>query len=471
MRFVFYNTLTRKKEELKPLKKDKLDVFVCGPTVYDLSHIGHGRIYVVFDSIVKTLKKNGLRVRYLQNITDVDDKIIDRARLTNKTPKALAREFEKEYLKDMKALKIDSVDIYARASDHIAEIISQIERLLEKGFAYIASSGIYFEVNKFNDYGKLSGQKLEDKFNTERVEHDPEKKNQKDFALWKRSSFDKAQDKKSEPSWPSPWGMGRPGWHIEDTAIAEKYFGQQYDMHGGALDLIFPHHECEIAQIEAISNKKPYVNMWLHGGFLTVRGEKMSKSIGNIIVLRDLLKNYSAESFRLMILQAHYRSPIDYDEDLIKQAEATSERLAEFYERVKQNKRNSSENNHLAEKIKNARENFWRAVGNDFDTPVAFAILFSFVKDINPLLDNSSLSKRETKSVINLLEKINEVFGIIKKRTKQTAPREIKDLAKERELFRKEKRWAEADQTRKQLSELGWVVEDTPQGPKLKRII
>ncbi len=461
--FSFYNTLTRSKEELVPLKNNGLDIFVCGPTVYDLSHIGHGRIYVVFDSIVKALRKGGFKVQYLQNITDVDDKIIERARLHDKTPRALAREFEKEYLKDMKALKIDSVDIYARASEHIPEIIDQIKRLLEKDFAYITPSGIYFEVKKFSDYGKLSGQKLEDTFNTERVEHDPEKKNQKDFALWKKS-------KPKEPQWTSPWGSGRPGWHIEDTAIAEKYFGQQYDLHGGALDLIFPHHECEIAQIEAISNKKPYVNMWLHGGFLTVRGEKMSKSIGNIIVLRDLLQNYSAESFRLMILQAHYRSPIDYDEDLIKQAETTSERLTEFYERMHQYKNFSQENNHFTEKIKKAQNNFWQATADDFDTPVAFAVLFSFIKDINPLIDNSALSKKDTKSILQFLKDINKVFGIIKKRAKQTISQEVKDLAAERELFRKEKRWAEADQTRKQLAELGWIVEDTTEGPRLKKI-
>ncbi|HEY4496836.1 MAG: cysteine--tRNA ligase [Candidatus Terrybacteria bacterium RIFCSPLOWO2_01_FULL_44_24] len=463
MKFSFYNTLTRQKEELKPLKPKKIDIFVCGPTVYDLAHIGHGRVFVIFDAVVKTLRHSGYNVRYLQNITDVDDKIIARAELQGKTPKALAHKFEHEYLKDMKALNITSPDNYARASDHIDEILSQIKRLLKKDCAYITPNGVYFSVKNFHDYGKLSHQKLDKMEETERIEHDPDKKHKQDFALWKKA-------KAGEPFWPSPWGKGRPGWHIEDTAIAEKYFGQQYDMHGGALDLIFPHHECEIAQMETISNKKPYVRMWLHAGFLNVRGEKMSKSLGNIISIRDLLKDYSAQAFRMLIFQAHYRSPIDYDEDLMKQAQAAQERLTDFYNRLKTIKRFGPENDRIKSIIFTSNKNFWEKLEDDFNTPRAIAIIFSLMKTLNPLINNFAISKREAKAAKEFLKNADGIMHILGPKQTSSIPQEVKNLINERELMRKERRWTEADQSRKELAQIGWTIEDTPEGPKPKRI-
>src|SRR3989338_3896037 len=278
-----YNTLSGKKEAVTLKKGKAVQLFVCGPTVYDYSHLGHARTYIAFDVIVKYLKEKGYKVFYLQNITDIDDKIIQRAQKKGIAAEKLAQDFEKEYLKDMKTLKVDSVTKYARATDYIKEIISQTKRLLEKGYAYQIKDGIYYDISKFKNYGKLSGrtvQQAEDAIS--RIDENINKKNKGDFILWKIS-------KPGEPKWTSPCGYGRPGWHIEDTAITEKIFGPQYDIHGGGEDLIIPHHEAEIAQMEAISGKKPLVKYWLHTSFLNVGGKKMSKSLGNFFTIRDIL--------------------------------------------------------------------------------------------------------------------------------------------------------------------------------------
>ena len=264
-----YNTMTREKEELK-VKNNKIKLFVCGPTVYDYSHIGHARTYISFDVIVRYLKHEGYSVFYLQNITDIDDKIIKRAKERGEDPLELSHRFEKEYLNDMKRLNVNNVNFYARATEHMDEIINQVQTLIDKGYAYDTESGVYFDVSAYEDFGKLSNRNLDDLQDNARVQTDSNKRDPKDFALWKK------QDE--EPYWESPWGNGRPGWHIEDTAITEAYFGPQYDVHGGGLDLIFPHHDAEIAQMEAASGKKPLVQYWMHTGFLNVRGEKMSKS-------------------------------------------------------------------------------------------------------------------------------------------------------------------------------------------------
>ena len=308
-----YNTLTRKKESFTPKKGKKVNLFVCGPTIYDFSHIGHARTYIVFDAFVKYLKQKSFNVFYLQNITDIDDKIIIRAKEKKTTPRKLALLFEKEYLKDMKSLKVSSITKYARATSHVKEIISQVKRLLKKGFAYQIKDGIYYDISNFKNYGKLSRRTvLQAEDAVSRIDETKDKRNKGDFCLWKFS-------KKGEPRWKSPFGLGRPGWHIEDTAITEKYFGLQYDIHGGARDLIFPHHEAEIAQMEAISGKSPMVNYWLHTGFLTVKGKKMAKSLGNFITIKDFLKDYSPRILRLFVIKSHYRSPIDYNEKLISQ--------------------------------------------------------------------------------------------------------------------------------------------------------
>ncbi|MEK7537914.1 MAG: cysteine--tRNA ligase, partial [Patescibacteria group bacterium] len=305
-----YNTLSGKKDLFKPIKGRQVNLFVCGPTVYDYSHLGHARAYIIFDAFVKYLRHLGFKVFYLQNITNIDDKIIARAREKNVAPKNLAKPFEKEYLNDMKLLGVDSVSKYARATDYIKEIISQVQRLEEKGFAYkIEEDGIYYNIAKFKDYGKLAGRTvLQADDGVSRIDYSKDKKNRGDFCLWK------LKQSEQEPSWNSPWGQGRPGWHIEDTAITEKFFGPQYDIHGGARDLIFPHHQAEVAQMEAISGKKPLVKYWMHAGFLTVNHTKMSKSLGNFITISDFTKRCAPNYLRFFIVKNSWRSPMDYSE-------------------------------------------------------------------------------------------------------------------------------------------------------------
>jgi cysteinyl-tRNA synthetase len=295
-----YSTLSRTVEPLETLHLDRVALFVCGPTVYDYSHLGHARTYVVFDVLAKYLRWTGKEVFYLQNITDVDDKIINRAREEGTSQSTLARRFEAEYFRDMKSLGIDAVSYYARATTHIPEIIGQIQRLVDRGVAYITESGVYFNLDTFGHNGELSGQERAQRVS--RVS-DATKHDSLDFALWKLGEF-------GEYTWDSPWGRGRPGWHIEDTAISEKYFGQQYDIHGGGLDLIFPHHEAEIAQMESLEGKHPMVRYWMHTGFLTVKGAKMSKSLGNFITIRDALRTWNKDVLRYFILLSHYRSPL-----------------------------------------------------------------------------------------------------------------------------------------------------------------
>jgi cysteinyl-tRNA synthetase len=295
-----YSTLTRTVEPLVTLHPDRVYLFVCGPTVYDYSHLGHARTYVVFDVLAKYLRSTGKEVFYLQNITDVDDKIINRAEEEGVSQPALARKFETEYLRDMQSLGIDAVSYYARATTHIPEIIDQVGRLIARRVAYVTETGVYFNVDTFERNGELSGQ---DGSNRVSRVTDSTKQNPLDFALWKIGEY-------GEYTWNSPWGRGRPGWHIEDTAISEKYFGQQYDIHGGGLDLIFPHHEAEIAQMESLEGKHPMVRYWMHTGFLTVKGEKMSKSLGNFVTIRDALQSWNKDTLRYFILLSHYRSPL-----------------------------------------------------------------------------------------------------------------------------------------------------------------
>jgi cysteinyl-tRNA synthetase len=307
-----YSTLTRTTEPLITRYPGRVSLFVCGPTVYDYSHLGHARTYVVFDVLARYLRWTGLEVFYLQNITDVDDKIISRAEKEGVSQHDLSRKFEAEYLHDMHALGVDAVSYYARATTHIPEIISQIGRLIEREVAYVSDNGVYFNIDRFTHNGDLSGQKRDKRVS--RV-NDPSKQNPEDFALWKFGEF-------GEYTWDSPWGRGRPGWHIEDTAISEKYFGQQYDIHGGGLDLIFPHHEAEIAQMESLEEKHPMVKYWLHTGFLTVKGEKMSKSLGNFVTIRNALKAWDKDVLRYFILLSHYRSPLQATEEGLQNAES-----------------------------------------------------------------------------------------------------------------------------------------------------
>ena len=460
-----YNTLTRKKEILRPKKGKKLNIFVCGPTVYDFSHIGHARTYIAFDVIVKYLRFKGYDVFYLQNITDIDDKIINRAKKEGISWKELARKFEREYKKDIKALGINSVSKYARATEHIKEIISQVERLLKKGYAYQIEDGIYYDISKFKDYGKLSGRTvLQAEDAVSRIDEAKKKRNKGDFCLWKFWS-----GKAWEPKWRSPWGYGRPGWHIEDTAITEKYFGPQYDIHGGARDLIFPHHEAEIAQMEAISGKKPMVRYWLHTGFLTVKGQKMSKSLGNFITIREFLNKHSARVLRYFILKSHYRSPIDYSEKAILQAQNELERIDEFVEKV-QNVKLKIKNYSSKFKIDKFKNEFEGAMDDDFNTPKAIAVIFELIKKVNSMLDKDQITRKETQQILDFLKSIDKVFGFIFKKEKIRIPKNVQKLVEKREKLRKQKKWEEADRIRKEVEDLGYEIQDTPSGPKIRKL-
>ncbi|MDO8633342.1 MAG: cysteine--tRNA ligase [Candidatus Wildermuthbacteria bacterium] len=463
-----YNTLTRKKETLKSLaaaRGEKLRLFVCGPTVYDLSHIGHARTYIAFDAFVRYLRSEKHTVFYLQNITDVDDKIIQRAKETNTNPKVLAKRFEREYMRDMKAVGILSVNEYARATDYIKEIISQVERLLRKRFAYeIPNDGIYYDISKFADYGKLSKRKaLSAEDAVSRIDESVQKRNKGDFALWKFS-------KPREPKWESPWGSGRPGWHIEDTAITENHFGSQYDIHGGARDLIFPHHEAEISQMEAISGKEPLAKYWMHTGFLTVKGEKMSKSLGNFVTIRDFIKKHSPRILRLLVLKTSYRSPIDYSEKLVEQTKQELARIEEFAEKLRetQNLKRGTSRRSLHFTLYVSR--FRKALEDDFNTPKAIAALFDLVKQGNTLLGTNTLSSKDAKAILAFLAEVDDIFGFIfwGKENHKAVSGEIQKLVKEREKHRKSGEWKKADDLRKSLEAKGWLVDDTPSGSRLK---
>ncbi len=475
-----YNTLSKKKEEIKPLKNKRINLFVCGPTVYDFSHIGHARTYIIFDCFAKYLKSRGFKVFYLQNITNVDDKIIAKAREKGVLPAHLAEAFEKDYLKDMKLLGITSVNRYARATDYIKEILSQISRLAEKGYAYKLADGIYFDISKFKGYGKLSGRTaLEAEDSVSRIDYSTNKKNRGDFCLWKFNEGGEGLDAREassagspvfEPSWPASFGAGRPGWHIEDTAITEKFFGAQYDIHGGGRDIMFPHHEAEITQMESISGKAPLAKYWIHTGFLTINGQKMSKSLNNGITIDDFLKRYSASQLRFWIAKNLWSSPIDYSESVMIEVASAMEKIEEFLRKIKVIKATKGTGaKHL---LANAKENFYKELDDDFNTPKAFAVLFEFIKEANKLLDANSIGKKEAGNIYAFFKEIDKIFGIIdfKKLTKSNIPTEVKKLVALRERHRKSSEWQKADEVRKEIEKYGFSVDDTKDGVVLKKI-
>lgn len=451
-----YSTMTRQKEELK-VTNNKIKLFVCGPTVYDYSHIGHARTYISFDVIVRYLKHEGYSVFYLQNITDIDDKIIKRAKENNEDPLELSHRFEKEYLKDMETLNVSNVNFYARATEHMNEIINQIQDLIDKGYAYDTETGVYFDVSKFEDFGKLSNRNLDDLQNT-RIQIDSTKKDPKDFALWKK------QDE--QPYWESPWGNGRPGWHIEDTAITETYFGPQYDIHGGGLDLIFPHHDAEIAQMEASSGKEPLVEYWMHTGFLNVSGEKMSKSLGNFITIKELLEIVTPEVYRFFVLSTHYRSPIDFSEDTLKQAENSLKRIQNTGKIIidKLTEDNLPEGNVLDEDLELFKEEFFNAMNNDFNTPIALSNLFDFTHKINKAISSNEVSRNTLNNIVETFKDIESILGfdiIVEDDMVSDVSGDLLNIITEiREDLRSKKDWDLADKIRDELANLDITLED-----------
>ncbi|MBZ9570212.1 cysteine--tRNA ligase [Methanobrevibacter sp. TMH8] len=480
-----YNTISRKKEVFETINNDKnVNLFVCGPTVYDDAHIGHGRTYISFDMIKRYLEFIGYSVFYVENITDIDDKIINRAKEREIDPEDLARDFEEKFKEDMEKLNVNSVNLYPRATYHLNEIFNQIEILISKGYAYETETGVYFETSKFKDFGKLSNRKL-DKLDSHRIAIDKTKKDPKDFALWKKTEVDET------PFYKSKWGNGRPGWHIEDTAITEKYFGPQYDIHGGGLDLIFPHHDAEIAQMEAISGKKPMVNYWMHTGFLNVDGVKMSKSLGNFITIRDLLKEWNPMAYRLFVLSTHYRSPIDFSSKSLNQALKNLHRLNKTVDNLKQTldylknlevletseKSNITDDPNkykLLNQLNSAKEEFFFHMNDDFNTPRALAIILSFTKVINGHINeiddknNSDVSIEDLKFIresLSLLKDFEAIFKLniftIKEEKKEDKSSQLLDIISfTREKLREEKNYDLSDEIRNKLNEIDINIED-----------
>jgi len=469
-----FNTLSGKKEILRPRNGKKINLFICGPTVYDYSHIGHARTYVIFDSFVKYLRAQGYKVFYLQNITNLDDKIIARAREKKVPVKDLADAFEKEYLKNMKTLGVNSVTKYAKATGYIKEIISQVKRLQDKGYAYkIEGDGIYYEISKFKNYGKLAGRTvLAAEDGVSRIDYSKDKRNRGDFCLWKFSSME------DEPKWKSPWGEGRPGWHIEDTAISEKFFGPQYDIHGAARDLIFPHHEAEIAQIEAISGKRPMAKYWMHAGFLTVNGQKMSKSLGNFMTIDDFLRRYPVEQLRFLIVKNLWSSPIDFSDSAMVEIKSTLEKIEELLRKLQETKtkkikKQTKPKVQVLKLLEQAEKKFDAELDDNFNTPKAFAVLFEFIKEINKNIGENSVGKKDADKIYKFFIKINGIFGIINFKNikgKKAIPAEIKKLADEREKYRKNQEWQKADEVRAEIEKRGFMVEDTKDGLIIKPI-
>jgi cysteinyl-tRNA synthetase len=476
-----YNTLTGKKDLLKPMHGKNINLFVCGVTVFDFPHIGHARTYVFFDSYVKYLRSLGFKVFYLQNITNIDDKIIQRAREKRVPPKDLALAFEKEYLNAMKILKVNSVSKYARATNYIKEIINQVQILEKKGFAYlIENDGYYFNIAKFKNYGKLANRTVsEAEDGVSRIDYSGKKINRGDFCLWK------FKQEENEPSWKSPFGQGRPGWHIEDTAISEKFFGAQYDMHGGGRDLIFPHHEAEVSQMEAISGKRPLVKYWLHTGFLTIGGQKMSKSLGNFTTISDFLRRYTPEQLRFLMVKNLWHSPLDYTESIMVEIKISLEKIEEFLRKITEIKSQKLKvkkpahsstgvagKNNLDKLLKNSEINFYKHLDEDFNTPKAFAVMFDLIKSTNKLLEKNQISSKQAEKIYKFFETINKVFDIIdfKKTKKQSIASDIKELLELREKYRKEQNWQASDEIRIKIAQQGYIVKDTPSGPLLEKI-
>lgn len=467
-----FNTLGRKKEPFEPLSPGKVRMYVCGPTVYDSCHIGHARSVVVFDVIVRYLKAKDFDVTYVRNFTDVDDKIIDRANQLGISSEEVAEKYIKEFYHDMDALNVERASIEPKATEHINQIIQFIEKLMEADMAYQINGDIYYSVEKFDTYGKLSGRKIEDMEAGARVVVDERKRNPFDFVLWKSS-------KSGEPAWESPWGMGRPGWHIECSVMSHQYLGETFDIHGGGRDLTFPHHENEIAQSESIF-KKRFVKYWIHNGFVNINQEKMSKSLGNFLMIKDVIKMHHPEVVRLFLLSKHYRSPIDFSEKAMDEAASGLDKIYSLLDRA--------EDQVGLIKYQGAEPGdcwvaFCEAMDDDFNSARAIGIIFDTIHKINRILDQQiDFLSPETEKTIKVAQadilRAGNVLGIfleqpkvyfekgLSKRLEKTSidPVLIDKLVKERTEARKTKNWQKADKIRKQLQAMNVTVEDRPKG-------
>ena len=461
-----YNTLTRRKEEFVPLRGRRVSMFVCGLTPYDHSHLGHAKTYVAFDVIARYLRHKGYSVFYVQNITDIDDHIIDAMRDRGLPWEDVIRPYWEEYVQAMERLNVNTVSLFAKATDYIPEIVGQVEGLIAKGHAYAAGGDVYYAVDSFDGWGTLSGQKTEELLPGARVDVDAKKRNPADFALWK-------SQKPGEPAWDSPWGKGRPGWHIEDTAITIAHFGSQYDVHGGATELMFPHHEAEIAQAEAFTGVTPFVKYWMHGGMLMVRGEEMHKSLGNYWALKDALAAYDGEVLRFFLVHAHYRSPIDFTVEALEEAKVAHGRLTETIANLASEARAAPpagpEDDSLRSAAKIAMDKFATSMDDDFNTREALASVFDFASAVNRALGHAG--RDALAEAAAAFETFGQILGLWRRKTvgpEGLAESLVGALVELREDARKRKDFAVSDRIREVLAARGIVLEDTIAGVRWK---
>lgn len=485
-----YNTLTGKVEDFVPINPPTVLIYTCGVTVYDDSHVGHGRSLIVFDVLRRYLEHLGYRVRFVRNFTDVDDKIINRARQECTSFMNIANRYIASYYIDMENIRVKPADVEPRVTEHIKEIIEVIQKLIEKGYAYVSEGDVYFSVESFPEYGKLSKRNPEELEAGARVEPSEKKKNPLDFALWKSA-------KAGEPAWDSPWGPGRPGWHTECVAMIFKHLGETIDIHGGGLDLVFPHHENEIAQAEALTGK-PFARYWVHNGLVTVRGQKMSKSLGNYITLREVYSKYHPDVLRLLVLFTHYRSPLDFSWEKMEETKRAYERLINALDELEVLKKlptyEDKGTHSLFEKIKQEEEGFFSALSEDFNTPQALAHVYNLVSELGKVKNKAYEEKRISKQALlayesavnSLIKNLRGVFGLLEDykpecKVERVVQKELSAgqvfderlvelLVEVRSRARKEKQFELADFIRDRLKELGIVLEDTPAGTKWKRL-
>lgn len=461
-----YNTMTRRKEELVPLKPGEISIYVCGPTVYSFIHIGNARPLIVFDTLRRYLEYRGYKVKFVQNFTDVDDKVIRRANEDGCSIRDVAEKYIAEYYKDAEALNVKKATVAPRATEHMDEIISLIKSLIEKGHAYPADNGdVYFAVRSYDNYGKLTGQSIESLESGARIDPGEHKRDPLDFALWKSA-------KPGEPSWDSPWGKGRPGWHIECSAMSMSILGETFDIHAGGKDLIFPHHENEIAQSEACTGK-PFARYWMHNGHINIEGQKMSKSLGNFRNVRDIISEFDPNVLRLFMLSAHYASPINFRRELMEQTAAAYERLCTARERLREaqtaNNPNAEEEGAFAAALEGYKQSFIEAMDDDLNTADAIGVLFELVRTVNTFVTEKH-SKAAIDNAARAFDELTDVLGISTDAKSEEFPEEAVRLLNERTEARAVKNWALADELRNRLAQLGFAVEDSKQGAKLKRI-
>jgi cysteinyl-tRNA synthetase len=460
-----YNTMSRKKELFVPLKEGKVSMYACGPTVYNFFHIGNARPFIVFDTLRRYLEYRGYQVTFVQNFTDIDDKMIRRANEEGITVKELGDRFIQEYYKDADALGVKRATVNPRATEHIQDIIDLVQTLVEKGHAYPTPNGdVYFSVRSWPGYGKLSGQNIDDLEMGARVDPTEQKKDPMDFALWKGQ-------KPGEPAWPSPWGMGRPGWHIECSAMSMSILGQSFDIHGGGQDLIFPHHENEIAQSEAATGK-PFAHYWMHNGFINVDNQKMSKSLGNFFTVRDIAKEYDLDVVRLFMLSVQYRNPINFSRDLIQQAAVALQRLRTALDRLKEAPiapEAAEDEQAFLDTLESYRTRFNEAMDDDLNTADALGVLFDLARAANTFV-SVPRTKKAVDATSSLYSELMDVLGLLPRKAGDEFPAEVLALLDERQAARKAKNYARADEIREQLKGLGYAIEDSRQGAKLKKL-